>query len=228
LNRFEIRFYSLLFILQANTGSPFGASFSQGFTSGPIPSVQFTNSSSTNASTHSFANPSSANVPRFSFNSLQSGNPSNSTFTQPTANAQVRQPLGSFTITPSKQKQEISNDNLQASAPLTSTDRPQQIPVAGEVTRSTINNAAFYQKKLSDPPTPISEQSSPPNQEQEEADAPSSLAEDSLLLKKINTTLQDSDTFVVDRSDQNSPLHSTKTFQELNLKPDLLKGKFTK
>jgi len=123
-----MRFYSLLFILQANTGSPVGAPFSQAFTSAPLPSFQFTNSSSTNPSTHSFANSSSANVPRFSFNSLQSGNPSNSTFTQPTTNPQVQQPSGSVTITSSKQKQEISNENLQSLASLTSTHSPQQIP----------------------------------------------------------------------------------------------------
>ena len=56
-------------------------------------------------------------------------------------------------------------------------------------------------KKLSDPPTPISEQSSFPNQDQEETDTPASLAENSLLAKKIHSKLLDQSALVVDRSD---------------------------
>jgi hypothetical protein len=47
------------------------------------------------------------------------------------------------------------------------------------------------------------------------------------MAKKVNTKLRDPNTLVVDRTDPTSPLYSLKSFQELNLKPDLLKGNFT-
>jgi hypothetical protein len=177
--------------------------------------------SATDASAPSFPNQSSANIPRFSFTNPQPGNPPNFTFNQPTANSQVRQPLGSFTFTSSTLKEEIPNDKSQPSLPLTSTNSPKQTSATYEPSRFTPNTVF---KKLSDPPTPISEQSSSFNQEQEESDTPASLAHDSLLLKKINTTLHDPNALVVDRSDPNSPLYSLATFEQLNLKPDLLKG----
>ena len=40
-----------------------------------------------------------------------------------------------------------------------------------------------------------------------------------------SATLRDLNRVVVDRNDPNSRLHPLKTFQELNLKPELLKGK---
>ncbi len=140
----------------------------------------------------------------------------------------MRQPLGTFTFTASTQKQEISDDKSQSSFSLTSTNSPKQISATDEVTQSTAHNTTTFSKKLSDPPTPISEQSSIVNQEQEESDVPASFEENSLVSKKVNTTLRDSNAYVVDRSDPNSPLYSLTTFQELNLKPDLLKGKFRK
>ena len=57
-------------------------------------------------------------------------------------------------------------------------------------------------------------------------EVPLSLAATSLLEKKINTILCDPKDLVVDRSDPSSPLYSLKSFQDLNLKPDLLKGNF--
>jgi ATP-dependent RNA helicase DDX19/DBP5 len=87
------------------------------------------------------------------------------------------------------------------------------------------NNTVTFTKKLSDPPTSTSEQSSANNQEQEETDAPTSIAERSLMAKKLHTTLRDSNALVVDRSDPNSPLYSLTSFQELKLKPELLNGK---
>ena len=91
----------------------------------------------------------------------------------------------------------------------------------------TENSTFPPSKKSSDPPTPISQPISPPNQEQEEPDARASLADDSLMAKKVNTKLRDPNNLVVDRRDPTSPLYSLKSFQELNLKPELLKGNFT-
>ena len=81
-------------------------------------------------------------------------------------------------------------------------------------------------KKNSDPPTPISEQSSAIHQAEDESEVPETSANASLLAKKTNTKLRDSHALVVDRSDPTSPLYSLKSFEELNLKPDLLKGSF--
>ena len=80
-----------------------------------------------------------------------------------------------------------------------------------------------FQRK-SDPPTPTSEQTSHIQPGEEESDAPVSSADASLLAKKTNTRLRDSQALVVDRSDPTSPLYSLKSFEDLNLKPDLLKG----
>jgi ATP-dependent RNA helicase DDX19/DBP5 len=84
-----------------------------------------------------------------------------------------------------------------------------------------------FTKKLSDPPTPTSEQSSANNQEQEETDTPASITDRSLVAKKVNTTLRDPSALVVDRGDPNSPLYSLTSFEELQIKPDLLKGQST-
>ena len=80
-------------------------------------------------------------------------------------------------------------------------------------------------QRFSDPPAPTSEQSSANNDEQKETDTPANMAERSATLKKLNTILQDPNKFVVDRNDPNCPLYSLTSFEELNLKPNLLKGK---
>jgi hypothetical protein len=59
-------------------------------------------------------------------------------------------------------------------------------------------------KQSSDPPTPIFQPLSPTSQKQEKSNAS-----------------------VVVRNDSTSPFYSLKTFEELNIKPDLLKGNFT-
>ena len=94
--------------------------------------------------------------------------------------------------------------------------------------RSTYGQAQGISQRLSDPPTPTSEQSSGANQNEEEEEGtnvPRSMEERSMLSKKLNTALRDLNAGVVDRNDPNSPLHPLKTFQELNLKSELLKGK---
>lgn len=141
----------------------------------------------------------------------QSGNTQNVSFNQPTGNSQMQRPLGSFTF-----NQGASNNN------------PQQTPTTDQGIKPPGNNITVFSKKLSDPLTPVSEQSSSFNQGQEEADVHPSPAADSELAKKIHTKLHDPNTVVVDRSDPNSPLFSLTTFQQLNLHPDLLKGKSTK
>jgi hypothetical protein len=169
------------------------------------------------------SNLSSMNVSQFSFGNLQSENLP-VTFNQPTANSQVRQSLETFPMTSSTQKQEILNDKSQSSLPLTSTNSRKQISATNEVASSTPNNTTILPDLL----TSISEQSSLVNEEQEESDTLASLGTDSLLSKKINTILRDSEGFFLDRSDPNSPLYSITKFEELNLKPNLLKGNFIK
>ncbi len=150
----------------------------------------------------------------------------------------MRQQVESFTITRSTQQQEMSNNKPQTLSSnntaqqmsnnkpqtLSSNNTVQQISTTHDPSKSTINNNLTFSKKLSDPPTPTSEQSSALNQEQEETDAPTSIAERSLMAKKHHTTLRDN-AFVIDRSDPNSPLYSLTSFQELKLKPELLNGK---
>ncbi|CAF1360075.1 unnamed protein product [Rotaria sordida] len=123
-----------------------------------------------------------------------------------------------------QQQQEISNDKSQTSSSVTSTHNSNQISTINEAAGTAQNNISAYSRKSSDPSTPISQQSSFPNQEQETSDVPASLADISLLEKKINTKLRDPGALIVDRNDPTSPLYSLKSFQELNLKPDLLKG----
>ena len=81
-----------------------------------------------------------------------------------------------------------------------------------------------FAKKLSDPPTPTSEQSSGNHEEPEEADTAASQANRSLAAKMTNTKLRDPTALVVDRNDPNSPLYSLTSFEELKLRPELLKG----
>lgn len=94
--------------------------------------------------------------------------------------------------------------------------------------KSTPGQASTISNRVSDPPTPPAEQSSGGNQDEEEGNIPKTMEERSLLSKKLNTTLRDLNAVVVDRNDPNSPLHPLKTFQELNLKPELLKGEHAK
>ncbi|CAF5092937.1 unnamed protein product, partial [Rotaria sp. Silwood1] len=117
-------------------------------------------------------------------------------------------PIQSFTFSSSKQQQEIS--------------------IINEAAGTTQNSISTSSRKLSDPSTPISQHSGFPNQEQEATDLPASLADISLLEKKIRTKLVDSSALVIDRSDPTSPLYSLKSFQDFNLKPELLKGNFLK
>lgn len=110
----------------------------------------------------------------------------------------------------------------------TGTAGPVQQPVGSFTftpSKSTPGQASPISNRVSDPPTPTAEQSMGVNQqEEEETNVPKSMEERSLLSKKLNTTLRDLNAVVVDRNDPNSPLHPLKTFQELNLKPELLKG----
>ncbi|CAF3493664.1 unnamed protein product [Rotaria sp. Silwood1] len=202
-----------------NKESPFGGSFIQPSTTGsntefsftkPLPTNSsghfFSNTTSNNASGVYFPNTTTGNVPMFNFTN-SSENPFSVPSNQSTINSQVRQPIQSFTFSSSKQQQEIS--------------------IINEAAGTTQNSISTSSRKLSDPSTPISQQSGFPNQEQEATDLPASLADISLLEKKIRTKLVDSSALVIDRSDPTSPLYSLKSFQDLNLKPELLKGVYS-
>ncbi|CAF4235406.1 unnamed protein product, partial [Adineta steineri] len=123
-----------------------------------------------------------------------------------------------YTFTPSTQKQDAPNNNQQFSLP---TNNPKQVSSTHE---TMPNNMSSGPKTSSSPTTPIAQQPSLSNQEQEENDTPASLAECSLISKMVNKTLRDPTNVVIDRSDPLSPLYSTKSFEQLNLNPDLLKG----
>ena len=90
--------------------------------------------------------------------------------------------------------------------------------------KSTPGQASAISNRVSDPPTPTAEESSGVDLDEDEGNIPKNMEERSLLSKKLNTTLRDLNAVVVDRNDPNSPLHPLKTFQDLNLKPELLKG----
>lgn len=62
------------------------------------------------------------------------------------------------------------------------------------------------------------------NVQDEEKESPLSAAQQSEMTKKIYTKLRDTGGHVVDRDDPTSPLFSTKTFEELQIQPELLKG----
>jgi hypothetical protein len=194
--------------------------------SGNAPRFSFTNQQPGNTAALPSTNQQPGNAPRFSFTNQQTENPLAFTFNLPTSSSQVRQPIPSFSVTPSAQKQHLSNDNPQSSLP--STNSPKQITASNEAIKYTEYSTFPLSKKSSDPPTPTPQQPSPPGQEQEESDAPASLADQSLMAKKMNTKLRDPSNLVVDRSDPMSPLYSLKSFEELNLKRDLLKGNFIK
>ncbi|CAF3695126.1 unnamed protein product [Adineta steineri] len=186
--------------------------------SGDAPRFSFNNAVSGDGPRFSFNSALSGNPPEFSFNNTLSTNPSAPNFNQSKNNSEIQQPLSSYTFTPSTQKQDAPNNNQQFSLP---TNNPKQVSSTHE---TMPNNMSSGPKTSSSPTTPIAQQPSLSNQEQEENDTPASLAECSLISKMINKTLRDPTNVVIDRSDPLSPLYSTKSFEQLNLNPDLLKG----
>ncbi|CAF5143969.1 unnamed protein product, partial [Rotaria sp. Silwood1] len=161
-----------LLILKTNKESPFGGSFIQPSTTGsntefsftkPLPTNSsghfFSNTTTNNASGVSFPNTTTGNVPMFNFTN-SSENPFSVPSNQSTINSQVRQPIQSFTFTPSKQQQEISNNKSQDSLPVTSTHKSKAISIINEAAGTTQNNISTSSRKPSDPATPISQQSS--------------------------------------------------------------------
>ena len=74
--------------------------------------------------------------------------------------------------------------------------------------------------------TSIAQQPQAVDKDQDDDNPAVSIAESSLLSKMVNTKLRDTADVVIDRSDPTSPLYSTKSFEELKLKPELLKGNF--
>jgi hypothetical protein len=193
----------------------------------------FTDQPSTNPPPFSFNGQRSTNPPLFSFANAPSatfGHNSNKqpfTFNQTPKNLSVQQLLPTFIVTSSTHKQEPANNKPKASLPLTAVNSPRQASSTNEVVKSSPNITPTLSKRVSGPLTPISEEPGSLNQEQEESDDPVSLADNSLLAKRVNTRLKDSHAVAVDRSDPNSPLHVVKSFQDFNLKPDLLKGNFS-
>ncbi|UJR26581.1 hypothetical protein I4U23_007901 [Adineta vaga] len=233
----------------SNNASPFGVSFGQAnpsgmsqgfsFTKSPTidssaqnqvttnaPPFSFNNATSSNPSNFSFNTAAAGNLsnvpvntatsgnpPRFSFNNVPLVNQSSSSSTSSTSNSQVQQPVPSYVFTPSTQKQDTSiNQSQSSSSPIY---QPKQ---------QMTNNAQTGPKQISVAQIPASHQPKFSNQDQNEGDGFVELVESSLLAKKVNTKLQDSSDLTIDRSDPTSPLYSTKTFEELNLKPDLLRG----
>ncbi|CAF1448762.1 unnamed protein product [Adineta steineri] len=186
--------------------------------SGDAPRFSFNNAVSGDGPRFSFNSALSGNPPEFSFNNTLSTNPPAPNFNQSKNNSEIQQPLSSYTFTPSTQKQDAPNNNQQFSLP---TNNPKQVSSTHE---TMPNNMSSGPKTSSSPTTPIAQQPSLSNQEQEENDTPASLAECSLISKMVNKTLRDPTNVVIDRSDPLSPLYSTKSFEQLNLNPDLLKG----
>ncbi|CAF2230180.1 unnamed protein product [Rotaria magnacalcarata] len=199
-----------------NTESPFGSGFTTGQTSG----FSFKNTSSTEPLSFNFSTASSGNVKNFSFTNSSLGDVPFK-FNEPPANAPVHEPIPSFTFTPTKQHQDMSNNKFQNPSPH---QNSRQGPPTNEVPTMTQNNMPAISRKPPSPTTPVSQQPSFLNQEKEAPDLPMSLADASKLDKMLNTTLRDSNALVVDRNDPKSPLYSLKSFEELNLKSELLKG----
>ena len=71
---------------------------------------------------------------------------------------------------------------------------------------------------------PISQTSSGSDKADQEEDVPLTAVQQPHLQKKINTKLRDTGGYVIDRDDPNSPLFSSKSFEELKIQPELLKG----
>lgn len=80
-------------------------------------------------------------------------------------------------------------------------------------------------QRATQPSMPISQKSSSSDQaEQDEKEVPLTLEQNSLVEKKIHTKLRDTTHYVIDRDDPTSPLFSSKTFEELKIQSELLKG----
>jgi len=80
-------------------------------------------------------------------------------------------------------------------------------------------------QRATQPSMPISQKSSSSDQaEQDEKEVALTLEQNSLVEKKIHTKLRDTAGYVFDRDDPTSPLFSSKTFEELKIQPELLKG----
>lgn len=221
----------------SNNASPFGVSFGQtnpsgmpqGFsfsklpttdsfapnqTSGSAPRFSFNAAASANSPNPPINNATTGNPPRFSFNNLPLVNQSSSSSNPATNNSQAQQPIASYVFTPSTQKQDTSINQSQSSS------SPAHQPKQMLSPKQQIINDVHTDSKQ----TAVAQQPKSSNQNQDEGDISAALAESSLLAKKVNTKLQDSNDLVIDRSDPSSPLYSTKTFEELNLKPELLTG----
>ncbi|CAF1494237.1 unnamed protein product [Adineta steineri] len=139
-------------------------------------------------------------------------------YNKSTHNSQVRQPSSSLTCTPSTQKQDVPNSNQQFSLP---TNNPKQV---SSTNKTVLNDISTDSKTSSSPAVPIVQQPSLPNQKQEENDTPASLPECSVKSTMTNKKLQDLTNVVVGRNNPLLPLYSTKSFEQFNLNPDLLKG----
>lgn len=129
--------------------------------------------------------------------------------------------MQSFTITPSRQQESLNEKSQVSSFNPSVKTTPPPSHIAAPTQSSTKQMTSIQPPNAT---TPLAQHASATNQEQEETDVPLSLAEMKLLEKKVNTKLRDSGTLVVDRNDPTSPLHSLKSFEELKLKPELLKG----
>ncbi|CAF1421038.1 unnamed protein product [Adineta ricciae] len=209
-----------------HNASPFGTSFGQGFSFNQpsamtnFPTMSAPNQPSGNSASFSFNttaagttpnfsfNPTAAtgpaNPPRFSFSNINPGLPPSSNVNSSTSNSQAQQPTPSFMFTPSAQQQDKSNNQKSP---------PQQ---------TTQNNMPTGYKQGAVAQTSIAQH--PQAVDQDDDNLAASIAESSLLSKMVNTKLRDTTDVVVDRSDPTSPLYSTKSFEELKLKPELLKG----
>jgi NAD dependent epimerase/dehydratase family enzyme len=89
---------------------------------------------------------------------------------------------------------------------------------------SQITNLASVPKKSENNGSSTPQQAGQLNANQDDIDVVHTLADESLFAKKTRMKLHDSNNLVVDRTDQTSPLFSAKSFNDLNLKPEILKG----
>ena len=124
----------------------------------------------------------------------------------PMINSQPQQSRESITFTSSKYNEEQSWSNSSM--------------------RNIQNNPSTIPKSSANISSTIYDNPSRSSQESEAPDDQISPADISLTNKMTRTKLFEPDKVIVDRSDPSSPLYSLKSFEEMNLKPDLLKGKF--
>ncbi|CAF0820639.1 unnamed protein product [Didymodactylos carnosus] len=158
--------------------------------------------------------PSNINTPQFSFRQSNSNGGAN-----PSTQNHVPSFQSNQEETVSTQRQSTSFDQSQ---------KQQQSSISA-------NNGNTQHRSLStisatpkfSPPPPVFFPSEAGNSNYDEKDdTQASPAEDALVRKYVNTTLRDQSgvRVEVERLDPNSPLYSIKSFQDLNLKPELLKG----